>query len=39
MLIGAISVSMSIAASSREEAVMRCVPALQSTANTLMMWI
>jgi IclR family pca regulon transcriptional regulator len=39
MLIGAISVSMSTAASTREEAVARCVPALQNTANTLMMWI
>jgi IclR family pca regulon transcriptional regulator len=39
LLIGAISVSMSSASASREEAVARCVPALQNTANTLMMWI
>lgn len=39
LLIGAISVSMSMAACSKGEAVRRCVPALQNTANTLMMWI
>jgi IclR family pca regulon transcriptional regulator len=39
MLIGAISVSMNVATCSKEEAIMRCIPALQSTANTLMMWL
>jgi len=39
VLMGAISVSMSISASSRDAAIARCVPALQTTANTLMMWL
>ncbi|HEX8480207.1 MAG TPA: IclR family transcriptional regulator C-terminal domain-containing protein [Telluria sp.] len=38
-LIGALSVSMMISASSRAEAVARCVPSLQATANSLMMWV
>ncbi|SNS84626.1 transcriptional regulator, IclR family [Noviherbaspirillum humi] len=38
-LIGAISVSMNVASCSREEAISRCIPALQATANTLMMWL
>lgn len=38
-VIGALSVSMSIASCSKAEAVAKCVPALQSTASTLMMWI
>ncbi|MEO6920666.1 MAG: IclR family transcriptional regulator C-terminal domain-containing protein [Collimonas sp.] len=38
-LIGAVSVSMMISNSSRAEATARCVPALQATANTLMMWV
>lgn len=38
-LVGALSVSMSIAGSSRAEAAARCVPALQATANTVMLWI
>lgn len=39
VLIGALSVSMLIAGSSRAEATARCVPALQATANTLMLWV
>lgn len=39
LLIGAVSVSMSMATCSKDEAIRRCVPALQNTANTLMMWI
>jgi IclR family pca regulon transcriptional regulator len=38
-LVGALSVSMLIASSSRSQATGRCVPALQATANTLMMWV
>jgi len=38
-VIGAISVSMSIASCSKTEAAAKCLPALQSTANTLMLWI
>ncbi|MRW91448.1 helix-turn-helix domain-containing protein [Duganella sp. FT80W] len=38
-LVGALSVSMSIASCSRAEAAARCVPALQATANTVMLWI
>ena len=38
-LVGALSVSMSIAGSSNAEALARCVPALQATANTLMLWL
>nr|WP_315220883.1 IclR family transcriptional regulator C-terminal domain-containing protein [uncultured Duganella sp.] len=38
-LIGALSVSMMTASSSRAEASARCVPALQATANTLMLWV
>lgn len=38
-LIGALSVSMLISSCSKAEAIARCVPALQATANTLMMWV
>lgn len=38
-IIGALSVSMSIASCSRHEAIAKCVPALESTASTLMVWI
>ena len=38
-LVGALSVSMSIGSCSRAEATGRCVPALQATANTVMLWI
>lgn len=38
-LVGALSVSMSMSACSRAEAAARCVPALQATANTVMLWI
>jgi len=38
-LVGALSVSMSVSSCSRAEATARCVPALQSTANTVMLWI
>ena len=38
-LIGALSVSMMISSCSRAEATARCVPALQATANTLMLWV
>ena len=38
-LVGALSVSMMIASCSKAEATARCLPALQSTANTLMMWV
>jgi IclR family pca regulon transcriptional regulator len=38
-LIGALSVSMMIASCSKAEATARCVPALQATANTLMLWV
>jgi len=39
MLVGALSVSMMISSCSKAEATARCLPALQSTANTLMMWV
>jgi IclR family pca regulon transcriptional regulator len=39
MVVGAISVSMNVASCSAREAVARCLPALQATANTLMVWI
>lgn len=38
-VLGALSVSMSAASCSMAEAVAKCVPALQTTASTLMMWI
>ena len=38
-VIGALSVTSNIAACSREDAIARGVPALQTTANTLMMWV
>jgi IclR family pca regulon transcriptional regulator len=38
-LIGALSVSMSIGNVSTAEATAKCVPALQATANTLMLWV
>ncbi|MGS0742679.1 IclR family transcriptional regulator domain-containing protein [Glaciimonas sp. GG7] len=38
-LVGALSVSMLTAGSSRAEATARCVHALQATANTLMLWV
>jgi IclR family pca regulon transcriptional regulator len=38
-LIGALSVSMMISSSSKAEAAAKCVPALQATANTLMLWV
>ncbi|KAF3996366.1 IclR family transcriptional regulator domain-containing protein [Glaciimonas immobilis] len=38
-LIGALSVSMMISSCSRADAIARCVPALQATANTLMLWV
>ncbi len=38
-VIGALSVTSNIASCSREDAISRCVPALQTTANTLMMWV
>ncbi|OWW22148.1 IclR family transcriptional regulator domain-containing protein [Noviherbaspirillum denitrificans] len=39
LVVGALSVSMSSASCSKAEAVAKCVPMLQSTANTIMMWI
>jgi IclR family pca regulon transcriptional regulator len=39
MPIGALSVSMMISGVSRAEASARCVPALQASANTLMLWV
>ncbi len=39
VLIGALSISMMIANSSKAEAMAKCVPALQATANTLMQWV
>lgn len=39
VLVGALSVSMMITSASRAEATARCVPALQATANTVMMWV
>ncbi|WP_246541314.1 IclR family transcriptional regulator domain-containing protein [Collimonas antrihumi] len=38
-LIGALSVSMMISSCSKAEATARCLPVLQATANTLMMWV
>ena len=38
-LIGALSVSATMASSSKAEATARCVPALQAAANTLMLWM
>lgn len=38
-VIGALSVSMTIASCSKAEATARCVPALQAAANTLMLWV
>jgi IclR family pca regulon transcriptional regulator len=38
-LIGALSVSMMTSSCSKAEAAARCVPALQATANTLMLWV
>jgi IclR family pca regulon transcriptional regulator len=38
-LLGALSVSMMISSCSTAEATGRCVPALQATANTLMLWV
>ncbi|WP_026354409.1 IclR family transcriptional regulator domain-containing protein [Massilia niastensis] len=38
-VIGALSVSMIISNMPENEAVARCVPALQATANTLMLWV
>jgi IclR family pca regulon transcriptional regulator len=38
-LIGALSVSMMISSCSKAEAMAKCVPALQATANTLMLWV
>jgi IclR family pca regulon transcriptional regulator len=39
IVIGALSVSMMISGSSRAEVMARCVPALQASANTLMLWV
>lgn len=38
-LAGAISVSMLVSSCSRVEAMAKCVPALQATANTVMLWV
>ena len=38
-LVGALSVSMTVANGTTAEATARCVPALQATANTLMLWV
>lgn len=38
-LVGALSVSMLISTCSRAEACAKCVPALQATANTVMLWV
>jgi IclR family pca regulon transcriptional regulator len=38
-VLGALGVSMNIATCTTEEAIAKCVPALQATANHLMMWI
>jgi IclR family pca regulon transcriptional regulator len=38
-VVGALSVSMSAAVCSKAEAAAKCMPALQSTASTVMMWI
>lgn len=38
-VLGAISVSMSVATCTKAEATARCVHVLQATANTLLMWI
>lgn len=39
IVLGALSVSMSVATCSKTEAIAKCLPILQSTANTLLMWI
>ncbi|MEB0138442.1 MULTISPECIES: IclR family transcriptional regulator domain-containing protein [unclassified Undibacterium] len=39
MLVGALSISMMIASSSKAEASARCLPALQAAANTMMQWV
>lgn len=39
VLIGALSVSTMVSGGSRAEATARCLPALQATANTLMLWL
>ena len=38
-LVGALSISMMIASSSKAEASARCLPALQAAANTMMQWV
>jgi IclR family pca regulon transcriptional regulator len=38
-LVGALSVSMLISSCSKAEASAKCVPALQATANSLMLWV
>lgn len=38
-LIGALSISMFISTCSKAQASAKCVPALQATANTLMLWV
>jgi IclR family pca regulon transcriptional regulator len=38
-LIGALSVSMMVSSCSKSEATAKCVPQLQATANTLMLWV
>jgi IclR family pca regulon transcriptional regulator len=39
VLIGALSVSTMISSGSKAETAARCLPALQATANTLMLWL
>lgn len=39
LIVGALSVSMAVATCSKAEAIAKCVPALQATAGTIMMWI
>ncbi|HEX8480221.1 MAG TPA: IclR family transcriptional regulator C-terminal domain-containing protein [Telluria sp.] len=39
VLIGALSVSTMVSSGSRAEVTGRCLPALQATANTLMLWL
>jgi IclR family pca regulon transcriptional regulator len=36
---GALGASMMISSNSKAEATAKCVPALQTTANTLMLWV
>ena len=38
-VVGALSTSMATSNGSRKEAIARCVPAMQATANTLMLWV